>query len=441
MKNMLNSILPLKPMREAGNSRWFSILASAALIASSTLALSTLAMAQAGQLDSTFATGGIFETHDTQSFDTAANAVALQSDGKIVVGGELTSAAGVLRLNTNGTLDSGFGAGGLVVIHLPGGDSGGNEQTIGVAVQSDGKIVAGISNALADDNGRFILARLNTNGSTDTTFGNNGFAIAQPVLSGSDSVLAQQRDGKILLAGNGFMVRFDSDGQIDTAFGQNGAAQLTTRFATGIALQANGGILITSGGITPGDNFPPGGVRFPSQAGYVARYTANGVLDTSFGISGEAATVAADSAIALQSGGKIVIAGAASNGLLPGFALESYSSSGAINSAFGKHGGVNTSFTGIDPTPNALAIQANGDIVAAGGAGTTFALARYSSAGTLDTTFGTGGRVTTAFGNDTASIVALAIQPDGKIVAVGDFTSGGPQGAICNIAVARYLAQ
>src|ERR1700674_4045495 len=70
------------------------------------ISLSGLAMAQAGGLDSTFATGGIFITRDTQAFDAVADAVALQSDGKIVAAGEISSLAGVLRLNPNGTLDS-----------------------------------------------------------------------------------------------------------------------------------------------------------------------------------------------------------------------------------------------------------------------------------------------------------------------------------------------
>ena len=77
------------------------------------------------------------------AFDAVADAVALQSDGKIVVAGEISSLAGVLRLNTNGTLDSGFGAGGMVTINVPSG-LGGGVQVIGVAVQIDGKIIAGI---------------------------------------------------------------------------------------------------------------------------------------------------------------------------------------------------------------------------------------------------------------------------------------------------------
>ena len=95
-------------------------LASAAL-----LVWTAPAMAQAGQLDPTFGTAGLFITQDTQSFDARADAVAVQSDGRIVVGGEISSLAGVLRLNTNGTLDSSFGSGGMVTINVPSGLGGG----------------------------------------------------------------------------------------------------------------------------------------------------------------------------------------------------------------------------------------------------------------------------------------------------------------------------
>jgi uncharacterized delta-60 repeat protein len=104
---------------------------------------------------------------------TTGAVVLLQSDGKIIAGGQIGFDAAVVRLNTNDTLDSSFGTGGAVTISFPGSNNG-PSQVIGVAVQSDGKILAGISNANSDDNPLFIVARLDTDGIVDTTFGTAG---------------------------------------------------------------------------------------------------------------------------------------------------------------------------------------------------------------------------------------------------------------------------
>ena len=120
-----------------------------------------------------------------------------------------------------------------------------------------------------------------------------------------------------------------------------------------------------------------------------------------------------------------------------------FNAGGTIDGTFGSHGGVVSSFSGFfEASTSPLAIQTNGDIVAAGSATTggtsptgSFALARYLSTGNLDTTFGTEGLVTTGFGNGvTASVAALVIQTDGKIVAAGSDSVG-------NLVVARYLGQ
>lgn len=119
-----------------------------------------------------------------------------------------------------------------------------------------------------------------------------------------------------------------------------------------------------------------------------------------------------------------------------------FNASGTIDGTFGVRDAVVTSFPGfVMASASALAIQTNGDIVAAGSAATAdvpsasaFALARYLSTGKLDTTFGSGGQVTTVFGDSTASIAALAIQADGNIVAAGSDGAG-------DFVLARYLGQ
>jgi uncharacterized delta-60 repeat protein len=424
-------------------------------------------MAQAGMLDPTFGVRGVF-TDSAGEFNNAGTfgtVVALQSNGKIVVGGQIGFSTGVVRLNANGTLDSAFGVGGTVTSILGGND--GECQVMGLAIQTDGKIVVGISNLEQGFGPMFILARLNVNGSLDSTFGSAGVVETQIGSFGAvASVLALQPDGKILLAGGGAMARYNSNGQLDSTFGSGGIATILVTGPTAIALQPDGKILLAAGGSVVAFSAPPPGVSFAQAAGIISRYNTNGSLDTSFGISGEAASVAVAGAIAVQTEGgcagdcKILVGGTVdslniTNGNSIGFGLVRYNSSGSVDTTFGEGGAVTTTFAPTEPsaTPFALALQTNGDIVTAGSAGVfagagfvtqaDFALARYSNAGALDTTFGFGGEVTTSFGTNQAAIYALALQSDGKIVAVGTSlkNASNPGGQDGGIVVARYLAQ
>ena len=441
-----------------------ALLACAALVCSS-----NPAMAQAGRLDPTFGTGGVF-TDSAGEFDntgTSGDAVALQSDGRIIAAGQFGFAAGAVRLNANGTLDSSFGTGGMVTINFPGSNNG-PAQVIGLAVQTDGKIVAGISTANADGNPQFVLARLNPDGTLDTAFGSGGVVETQIGSNGiAASTLALQSDGKILLAGSRAMARYDTTGQLDSTFGSGGIAAIAAFAPTAMALQPDGKILIAAGGVAPGGLTTPPGTGLASPAGAISRYNKNGSVDTSFGISGQAASLAAASAIAVQIAGgcvstcKILVAGTVVSSLSVnagndvGFGLVRFNSNGSVDTTFGKHGGVITGFTATGPFASAFALvlQTNGDIVAAGSAGqpatgssavpADFALARYSSTGVLDTTFGSGGKATTAFGSNQASIYALVLQSNGAIVAVGSSQENAvnPGAQIGGLVVARYLGQ
>jgi uncharacterized delta-60 repeat protein len=215
---------------------------------------------------------------------------------------------------------------------------------------------------------------------------------------------------------------------------------------------------------------------FPNAAaGTIARYTPNGSLDTNFALSGQAACVASAAAIALQSDGKILVAGTITSALATtvndgktvasnqtGFGVVRYNSNGSIDTSFnpgrgiGSGGGVITGFGNSFPdgAAFALAIQSNGEIVVAGEAGngnpqgiglssSSFALARYTTTGQLDTNFGTNGTVVTTLSQAPISFVsALALQSDGKIVAAGNTGNLVQRGLyLNNFAVARYLAQ
>ncbi len=426
---------------------------------------STLALAQAGQLDSTFGTGGVFTTNFTQPDSTMATAVAIQSDGKIVIGGSTPNGGALARLNTNGTLDSSFGTGGIVNNTF-----GADGPVVAVVIQPDGKIVASAEGFLGGSVGRF-----NSDGSLDTTFGNGGFAVSKSLDSGPGvlSALALQSDGKILVTGAGLIGRYTSEGQLDPTFGNSGIAALTFPIAIAMTLQSDGKILVVTGLRAPSELF--GSPNLPgTQPGAIARYNTNGSLDKSFGISGQAACVASATAIAIQSNGKIVVAGAAPSALLTftsdgitvadnqtGFGVVRYNSNGSVDTTFnpgagfGAGGGVITGFGSSFPAGGAfaLAIQSNGEIVVAGQAGvgtngglgfasSSFVLAHYTTTGQLDTNFGTNGTVITTLNPGPISFVsALVLQSDGKIVAAGNTGTTARGGFTDNFAVARYLSQ
>jgi uncharacterized delta-60 repeat protein len=427
-----------------------------AFLAVVVIASSTLTLAQAGRLDKTFGKGGIFATNFTQGDATMEIAVAIQSDGKILLGGSTPGGGALARLNTNGTLDSSFGTGGIV------NNSFGGGLVVGVAIQPNGKILAAANGFDGGSVGRF-----NPDGSIDTTFGNDGFASSKSIDSGPGirSAFALQSDGKILVTGAGLIGRYTSQGQLDPAFGNAGIASLTSPIATAMALQSDGKILVTTGGVGAPTQLFASPFLPNQQAGALARYNTNGKLDKTFGISGQAACVNSAAAIAIQSDGKIVIAGAIPNKLMTltsggiteadnqvGFGLVRYNSDGSLDTSFGTGGGVDTGFGNNFPSGSAfaLAIQSNGEIVVAGQAGSgdqnftssSLALARYTTAGQLDTSFGSNGKVLTAIGQNNISFVsALALQSDGKIIAAGNSGPPAQDDFVDNFAIARYLAQ
>ncbi len=380
------------------------------------IAASTIALAQAGHLDPTFGQNGIF----SDSFNggtVMATVVALQSDGKIVVGGENRNFGAVIRLNRNGTLDTSFGSAGVVNLNFRVIEN----VVTGLAIQPNGEIL--VSGTGIPGGGQ--LYRLEINGNVDTAFGNGGSVFIFP---GNPGQIVLQPDGRIVLTefGGGVtqMQRFESNGQLDSSFGSGGTAPLLG--AGAITLQSDGTYLVSS---NP-----------------VAKYKGNGSLDTNFGIQGQAAALPnATSDIAVQTNARIVTAGSVTTALgltgnSTGFGLLRFLSIGLLDITFGNRGGVSTSFPGLSQAAaSSLAIQSNGELVVAGSAGTgsvqSFALARYlGNIGQLDSTFGTGGLVTTSFGNTKATISSIVLQADGKIVAVGNVNSG-------TYTVARYLVQ
>jgi uncharacterized delta-60 repeat protein len=251
-----------------------------------------------GSLDNTFDGNGVAAPPIIGTSEDFAYDMALQTDGKIVMVGSTapdtnsTTDIGVMRLNTNGSLDSTFAGGTLRVIF-----QNVNESANAVLIQPDGKIVIGgfLHNGLKDE---FLLIRINSNATLDTTFGTGGFTTTS-VSGGSDRIrtMALQSDGKILAAGGSFVARYTSNGTLDTTFGNNGVRQ-TSHTVNKIV-------------VLGGDKFLVGGAPGIFT---VSRYNANGTIDTSFNGTGTAAANVPNyscygSSLAVQSDNKIVMGG------------------------------------------------------------------------------------------------------------------------------------
>jgi uncharacterized delta-60 repeat protein len=336
-----------------------------------------------GTLDATFGTGGMVETAAAPGVPTVGQEVLLQPDGKIVVAGSAFPVGGdvvmaLARYETDGTLDATFGTGGIVTLAGPA-----DQYAYALALQSDGKLVAagGGSNGIPTAHDwRSVLARFETDGTLDATFGTGGVVIRPG--SQIDAIL-QQPDGKLVAhrheqpggGGRDFAVaRYETDGSLDATFGTGGV--VTTDIgnvydqAYAIVRQADGGFVV--GGWT----------RRPSSGEstlVLARYDAAGALDATFGTGGiaEVPTARHDVPVGLaeQPNGKLVM---------------------------GAH-------IVVDDVAN-------------------LAVVRWQANGTLDTSFGNGGVAATRISSGccTADLArAVVFEPDGRILAVGAAASRG----------------
>ncbi|HLG03023.1 MAG TPA: T9SS type A sorting domain-containing protein [Bacteroidia bacterium] len=339
-----------------------------------------------------------------------------------------------------GSLDNTFGSGGIVTTAIGSFDDEANV----VVIQPDGKIVvSGFS-----DNGAnldFAVVRYNTDGSLDISFGSAG-KVTTPIGSGQDAgrSVALQQDGKIILAGQSFngsdmdfaLVRYNNDGSLDNTFGSGGkvttAVSADNDYGYSIAIQPDGKIVVA--GVS--------GV-FSNYDFSVVRYNNDGSLDTTFGSGGKIITPIGSGhdfgySLAIQSDGKIVISGSSVIGPNTDFAMVRYESTGTLDTTFGSGGIVTTAVSPTFDGSQSVFIQPDGKIVAAGisGNGTWnhFALVRYDINGGLDSTFGVGGKVITVISAMNDYCRSVSIQSDGKIVAAGYTLNGSGY----DFAVVRY---
>ncbi|MET8752318.1 calcium-binding protein [Streptomyces sp. NPDC004667] len=425
---------PARPRRGPGGRAGLPAALGLVLV----LLLPGTALAAPGDLDPAFGPGG----RVTTAFPGFAEGhdVARQADGKLVVAGLSEGGFALARYDTDGTLDTTFDGDGRVTSDFGGGAHVANA----VAVQpSDGKIVVAGTTEVPGEGGGccfFSVARYNTDGSPDGGFGDGGLVRVDEFGGSADGAdVAVQPDGRIIAAGKGAgggfaLVRLTSGGSLDPSLGGDGA--VVAGFTPASPQDA--------GGTARGMALQPDGkvlvVGYVGSTAFdigVARYNTNGTLDTTFSGDG---MVTADfggtefgNAVAVQPDGKVVAAGDGGAGV----ALLRYNADGSADTGFGTGGRRSVAFPGDGGGASALALQPNGKIVIAGQAddpgsseANDFGLARFNPNGTVDTGFGGDGFVVTGFGDFDAARGVL-VQPDGKIVAAGH-TAGSA------FALARY---
>lgn len=359
----------------------------------------------AGTLDPTFDGDGMLRLTSPMGSYDEARGVARQADGKFVIVGTLpnnASGSGVARFNADGTLDASFGTGGKITIA--------SSQLRAVEIQSDGKIlVAG--DIVAD----FYVARLNSDGTFDTSFGVGGSKTINVGGTGGfvgrPAAMALQSDGKIVLtrfvrtsgatSDDASIVRLTSTGNLDTTFngvGYNNFSISATNDDTpyDVAVQADGKLVmvgVTNLGAGAGTDY------------YAARFNTDGTLDTTFngvgytvvnvGSSGSSADTAYS--VAIQDDQKIVVGGNAAND----FGFVRLKTDGTLDTTFNSTGKQTVAVGSSTDQIQSLVIQSDGKILAGGealGATFDFALVRLTTSGALDSSFDGDGKLIQAVG-------------------------------------------
>ncbi len=406
--------------------------------------------AQAGSLDSTFDNDGKLVLDILGDLDQC-HSVLMQPDGKIVLGGYShlpgTNYFTIVRLLPDGSMDSTFGNNGVVT-----NDLAGNAYYVDkLAIQNDGKIIAaGTIIAPSNFSSDFAVLRIHSNGTPDSSFGTNGFVTTDLNFGSNDLARSVkiQNDGKILV--NGYsedsfgdadfaLVRYLPDGTLDLAFNLDGIIIKDLGSydeSYGMCLQQDGKIVLS--GLTG---------NTPDFA--LARFTTDGELDTTFSADGlvsqsfspGSSDIGAD---VIQLGnGKLIITGHSWNGIPlqnDDFAMMCFNTDGTLDTLFGYGGMLITDYgNNTDDLGIALALQPDGKILVAGrtviSGLMSFSLLRHNPDGSLDTTFGIGGKAKTDFGFSWVQLgYAVCLQADGKII-VGGFEG---ENADNDFAIARF---
>lgn len=448
-----------------------------------------------GSLDSSFGSGQVRTQVSIWNKDVAKS-VVVQPDGKIIAGGyafmSTPDDAVLVRYNPDGTLDASFGSGGIAIENWSGGSD--YDAIEDIELLPDNKIIA------CGKSGHYAAAgRYNSDGSLDTTFGTNGISSGPGDILNS---IEQLEDGHILTSGrsglHALIMRINSDGTLDSTFDEDGILLLDQGSSTDDAnsIRAMGNDIFVAGQLGDVDNidwrfdmvvtkFTGDSLDFTfNHSGFVvvdflqnaddyvhdtivnpdgsllaigdsqgegsksdivvAKFSPSGVLDQDFGSHGEfhfdlGEYEHAYSAVSL-SDGKILIAGYVfdSSPANRDFLLVCMNAEGSLDQSFGVNGHVRTDFSQLSDAVYAIQLQPDGKIILGGATNGDFALARYNADGSLDSTFGVDGQVTTpvTWYDVFNERIALALQSDNKIL----ITSGMSGGSGEVFATIRYNA-
>ncbi|HEY0110736.1 MAG TPA: delta-60 repeat domain-containing protein, partial [Fibrella sp.] len=400
--------------------------------------------AQDGTLDPSFGTGGLVSTYPNGNVNPDRQKVTVVSGDKIYqcysVSNGTNNDFGLVRYNSDGTLDNTFDGDGIVRT-----DFGGDDGATSMFVQADGKIVvAGYS--IVGGNGVFAVARYNTNGSLDNTFDTDGRVTTAIGTDDAAYSVSLQSDGRIVVGGRSrfgtnyvfSLVRYNTNGSLDNTFDTDGRVTTDIGVASGvdavysIAIQNDGRI------VAAGSSFNGTSITYFA----LARYNTNGSLDNTFEYDGTVLTSLtangndAAYAVTIQTDGRIIAAGSAYNGTNFDLGLVRYTSTGFLDNSFDGDGRVITNLphNGSEEI-NAIGQQSNGKILVAGytdyGFSTQrdFVVARYNADGSPDGSFGSGGHTIIDFGGDD---IGYSLDSQGLNLIVGG-TSG------TSLAIARLL--
>ncbi len=327
-----------------------------------------------GNIDSSFGNNGYFKlSYETSDYWGDTKTLIIQPDGKILFGGYWGTVAAtnliLARLNSNGTLDNGFGSSGIVKANYN------NTGITSIALQNDKKIVVGATVGLY-----MYVLRFLPDGIIDASFGNNGITSSFFAGNAEGLYVTVQADGKITGAHTNYgdigLVRYKTEGTFDSTFGVNGRSIVDMSGADdraySILLQPDQKIIVAGG-----FNYDFYNTNFG-----VARFKTDGTLDSSFGSYGITSidfsgSVDVAFTAALQPDGKIITGGFINNH----FGLARYKNNGTPDSSFGTNGHLTTDFGSVPEAVYSVFLQRDGKMVAAGSGGyiTHYLLGRYNS--------------------------------------------------------------
>jgi uncharacterized delta-60 repeat protein len=381
-----------------------------------------------------------------------ANALAVTSEGKVVVAGSSAENRGdiaLIRLERDGRLDTSFGERGKVMTSL----GSGTDVAHAVALQKDGKIVVAGATTGTATGLDFVIVRYLDDGTLDPSFGDRGkTSVALSNDSDAAYALLVQEDGRIVAAGSAnqgatmsgvdfALVRLEADGSLDESFGDGG--RVLTPVGDGSASDVIHAIVSQQ---------VDGEERLVAAGGEgdfaVARYTTDGALDPSFGKGGLVSgvfgsVIGAAHAVTTTHDERILVAGHHGHD----FALAQFDPSGRLDTAFGDDGTLVTAISEDNwDEARGLSVEADGKIVVGGwvyegsSSSGNFALVRYTAEGVLDDGFGERGLVITELAatgkNDVAN--ALLLQTDPRVPTTRVLLAGSANDSNHDFAVTRY---